>query len=74
MLSKKSQGEVWTYTQLAQFIGHPNSPRAVANACGANPYPIMIPCHRVIRSDGSIGGYVETKRRLLSEEGVTVGF
>ena len=78
-LKKIPSGEVWTYTQLAQFIGHPSSPRAVANACGANPYPIVIPCHRVIRSDGSIGGYsgeggVETKRRLLSEEGVTVGF
>lgn len=78
-LKKIPKGEVWTYTQLAQFIGHPNSQRAVANACGANPYPIIIPCHRVIRSDGSIGGYsgeggVETKRKLLSDEGVTVGF
>ena len=78
-LKKIPTGEVWTYTQLAQFIGHPNSQRAVANACGANPYPIVIPCHRVIRSDGSIGGYsgeggVETKRKLLIEEGVTVGF
>ena len=78
-LKKIPKGDVWTYTQLAQFIGHPNSQRAVANACGANPYPIIIPCHRVIRSDGSIGGYsgeggVETKMRLLSEEGVTVGF
>ena len=78
-LKKIPEGEVWTYTQLAKFIGHPNSRRAVANACGANPYPIIIPCHRVIRSDGSIGGYsgkggVETKRKLLSEEGVTVGF
>ena len=78
-LKKIPEGEVWTYTQLAQFIGHPNSHRAVANACGANSYPIVIPCHRVIRSDGSIAGYsgeggVETKKRLLSEEGVTLGF
>ena len=54
-----------------------NSARAVANACGQNPYPPIVPCHRVVRSDGSLGGYsgvggVETKRRLLSEEGVSI--
>ena len=46
-----------TYKELAVSIGKPNSARAVANACGKNPYPIDIPCHRVIRSDGNIGGY-----------------
>ncbi|MAR60983.1 MAG: 6-O-methylguanine DNA methyltransferase [Euryarchaeota archaeon] len=69
------RGETRTYTQIAVQIGHPNSARAVANACGQNPYPPIVPCHRVVRSDGSLGGYsgeggVETKRRLLREEGV----
>ena len=69
------RGEVRTYTEIAVQIGHPNSARAVANACGRNPYPPIVPCHRVVRSDGSLGGYsgkggVETKRRLLREEDV----
>ena len=67
-------GETRTYKQIAEAIGHPSSYRAVANACGANPTPITIPCHRAVRSDGSLGGYsgeggVATKARLLSEEG-----
>ena len=52
----------------------PNSSRAVANACGKNPYAPKIPCHRVIRSDGSLGGYsalggVKTKKKMLKKEG-----
>ena len=54
-------------------IGHPNSARAVANACGKNPYPIIIPCHRVVRSDGKIGGYsgpggASQKKKLLQKK------
>ena len=56
-LSKIPKGEVRTYKQIAKSIGKPKSSRAVANACAKNPYPIVIPCHRVIRSDGLIGGY-----------------
>lgn len=72
---KIPSGEVRTYKQIAESIGHPNSSRAVANACAKNPFILTIPCHRVIRSDGSLGGYsgqggVETKMRLLIEEGV----
>jgi len=68
-------GEVRTYKQIAESIGHPNSSRAVANACGKNPHPQIIPCHRVIRSDGGLGGYsgpggIVTKRNLLIKEGV----
>ena len=68
-------GEVRTYKQIAESIGHPNSSRAVANACGKNPHLPIIPCHRVIRSDGGLGGYsgsggVVTKRNLLIKEGV----
>ena len=70
-------GEVRTYTEIAVQIGHPFSARAVANACGKNPYAPEVPCHRVIRSDGSIGGYSaqggsEKKRAMLREEGVHI--
>ena len=70
------RGQVRTYSEIARQIGHPNSARAVANACAKNPYLPEVPCHRVIRTDGGLGGYsgpggVETKRKLLREEGVT---
>tara|TARA_B100000927_G_C16282160_1_gene395976 strand:+ start:432 stop:716 length:285 start_codon:yes stop_codon:yes gene_type:complete len=72
-LSKIPKGETRTYKEIAIAIGHPKSARAVANACGKNLQPIKIPCHRVIRSDGKLGGYsapggTATKRRLLKEE------
>ena len=72
-ISKISIGETKTYKEIAVSIGKPNSARAVANACGKNPYPIDIPCHRVIRSDGNIGGYsgiggVKKKIELLKLE------
>ena len=56
-LLKIPVGQTKTYKEIAVAIGKPNSSRAVANACGKNPYPIDIPCHRVVRSDGNIGGY-----------------
>ena len=70
-------GEVRTYSDLAAEVGRPTAVRAVANACGANPDAPRVPCHRVVRSDGGLGGYsgeggVATKRRLLAEEGVDV--
>lgn len=69
------RGETRTYKELASSIGRPNAYRAVANACGKNPNPIKTPCHRVISSDGSIGGYsakggVEKKKALLKKEGI----
>tara|TARA_B100000214_G_scaffold368185_1_gene339342 strand:- start:2491 stop:2760 length:270 start_codon:yes stop_codon:yes gene_type:complete len=72
-IAKIPYGETRTYKQLAESIGHPKSYRAVANACGKNPYAPYIPCHRVIRSDGNLGGYsakggVKKKRRMLEEE------
>ena len=72
-LSKIPKGETKTYKEIAIAIGHPFAVRAVANACGKNPYPIKIPCHRVIRSDGKLGGYsapggTAAKCRLLKEE------
>ena len=87
LIGTKLQVKVWeylikipkvtvkTYTQIAKAVGKPLAVRAVANAVGKNPYPTQIPCHRVIRSNGSIGGYsgkggVKTKRILLKKEGV----
>ena len=72
-IAKIIPGKTKTYSELANILGKPKSARAVANACGKNPYPGPIPCHRVIRSDGSLGGYsgaggIETKRKLLLNE------
>ena len=69
------KGTVKTYKQVAIAIKRPKSARAVANACGKNPYAPKIPCHRVIRSDGGLGGYsgrggIKTKLRLLRYEKV----
>ena len=64
-------GEVRSYSEIAQELKIPRATRAVARACGANTIALLIPCHRVIRSDGSLGGYrwgLEAKRRLLAAE------
>ncbi len=71
------KGRTITYKELARRIGRPDAVRAVANAVGANPLIVEIPCHRVIRSDGSLGGYsgkggTKAKRALLIKEGVTI--
>ncbi len=68
-------GQTQSYGQIAQAIK--NAPRAVGQACGANPFPVIVPCHRVITSDGKLGGFarntggflLETKRWLLAHEG-----
>ena len=65
-------GETRTYADIARQIGEPSAVRAVANACGANPTALVVPCHRVIRTDGSLGGYhwgLEVKEELLTREG-----
>ena len=71
------KGKTITYKELAIKIGKPKAYRAVANACAKNPLLITIPCHRVIRSDGKMGGFmgkkgIERKKRLLKREGVTL--
>ena len=76
-LKKIPRGKVKTYQDVAKAIGKPKAFRAVANAIGKNPYPPKIPCHRVIRSDGSLGGYsgkggIMQKKRLLSSEKVFI--
>jgi AraC family transcriptional regulator of adaptative response/methylated-DNA-[protein]-cysteine methyltransferase len=64
-------GSIASYTDIAAKIGMPKAVRAVAQACGANELAIVIPCHRVVRNDGSLSGYrwgVERKRALLERE------
>ena len=73
-LKKIPKGRIKTYAQVAKAIKMPKAVRAVANAIGKNPYPPKIPCHRVIKSDGSLGGYsgkggIKTKIKLLKKEG-----
>jgi methylated-DNA-[protein]-cysteine S-methyltransferase len=72
-LLKIPAGSTKTYKEIAVAIGKPKSSRAVANACAQNPYAPDVPCHRVVRSDGSLGGYsaeggIERKRQLLEME------
>ena len=73
-LVKIPKGTVKTYKQVAIAINRPKSARAVANACGKNPYAPKVPCHRVIRSNGSLGGFTgpggtNAKKKLLKKEG-----
>lgn len=67
-------GETVSYAELAQMVGRPQAHRAAASACANNTAAFAVPCHRVIRSDGSLGGYgfggVHVKRGLLAREGV----
>ena len=69
------KGQIRTYSEVAKGIKMPKAVRAVANAIGKNPFAPKIPCHRVIRSDGSLGGYsgkggIKTKKKLLKSEGI----
>ncbi len=71
-LTRIPYGETISYTALAQRIGFPTAVRAVASACGANPLPLVIPCHRIISKDGTLGGFsmggIEIKEKLLAME------
>lgn len=73
-IAKVPYGETISYTTLAERVGFPSAVRAVASACGANPVPLAIPCHRILAKDGSLGGFslggVGTKEKLLALEGV----
>jgi methylated-DNA-[protein]-cysteine S-methyltransferase len=74
-LATVPSGKVLTYGQVAERIGRPGAARAVGGALGRNPLPIVLPCHRVIRSDGSLGGFgagPDWKRHLLEHEGRTI--
>ena len=68
------KGRVKTYKEVAISINMPKAARAVANACASNPYAPKVPCHRVISSDGTLGGFsapggIKTKKKLLKKEG-----
>ena len=61
-------GHTASYATIAQLAGNPKAVRAVGSACATNPMPVVVPCHRVVRSDGSMGGYLggaDAKRTLL---------
>lgn len=65
------RGETCTYSQIAEAIGRPRAVRAVASAIGRNPISYIVPCHRVLRKDGTLGGYrwgVEIKKQILANE------
>jgi len=69
------KGSVSTYSEIARLIGSPNASRAVGNALNKNPTQIIVPCHRVVRSDGSVGGFAKGSKKkieLLRKEGVIV--
>lgn len=70
------RGEVLSYTELAKRAGNMRATRAVASACGQNPCVVVVPCHRIIRRDGGLGGFawgIPLKRSLLIREGVRIG-
>ena len=76
-LKKIPYGDTRSYKEVALAIGHPQSARAVANACAKNPYAPIVPCHRVVRSDGNLGGYsakggIKKKAELLRIESQNV--
>ncbi len=71
-LRRIPRGETRSYAQIAQALKQPRAVRAVARACAANPVAVLVPCHRVVRSDGALGGYrwgMERKEKLLASEG-----
>ena len=61
-------GTVSTYGKIAKTIGHPNSSRAVGNALSKNPFPLIIPCHRIVRGDGKVGGFSAGGGKKLKEK------
>ena len=69
------KGKITTYGELAKAVGLKNGQRAVGKIMNKNPYPVIVPCHRVIKSDGKIGGYAygeEIKSNMLSKEGIKI--
>jgi O-6-methylguanine DNA methyltransferase len=75
IMLKISVGKTKSYGEVAKAIGKPKAVRAVGGACGANPIPVLVPCHRVLAAGGKIGGFssgLHWKRSLLEREGVAV--
>ena len=76
-LKKIKKGKVKTYKEIAMAINRPKAARAVAKASSKNPYAPEVPCHRVIRSDGTLGGFsspggTKTKKKILKKEGFSL--
>jgi len=72
-LRQIARGETWSYAQVARAIGQPKAVRAVGGACGANPIPVLVPCHRVVVAHQRLGGFsggLHWKRTLLEREGI----
>lgn len=72
-LRKIAPGKTKSYGEIAQVIGRPKAVRAVGGACGANPIPVLVPCHRVLAANKKLGGFsggLDWKRKLLTQEGV----
>ncbi len=74
-MTRIPMGQTLSYGEIAAALGKPGATRAVGNACGANPIPVLIPCHRVLAAQGKLGGFssgIGWKRRLLACEGHSV--
>lgn len=74
LLLKIPAGKVSTYGDLAKALGNPSASRLIGRILGRNPNPIKVPCHRIVKSDGRLGGYkygINRKRELLEKEGIT---
>lgn len=74
LLKTVQKGQVTTYGDLAKALGHPKAARAIGRIMNLNPYPIVVPCHRVVASNGSIGGYaygIKMKKEILAYEGLS---
>ncbi len=72
-LRKIKPGQTSSYGELARLVGKPGAARAVGGACGANPIPVLVPCHRVLAANGKLGGFsggLNWKRLLLAREGL----
>jgi len=75
VMGKIAPGKTLSYGEIASAIGKPKASRAVGGACGANPIPVLVPCHRVLAANKKIGGFsggMDWKHRLLEREGVSV--
>ena len=74
-LSEVPKGKVTTYGELSKAVGLKNGQRYIGNVMNKNPYPVIIPCHRVVMSDGKIGGYyygADVKTKMLNKEGIQI--
>ena len=74
-LAEVPKGKITTYGELAKAVGLKNGQRAIGNFMNKNPYPVIIPCHRVVKSDGNVGGYAygeKIKINMLTKEGLKI--